>query len=61
VKFCASHKVKLSVPLIVPKAHFTQVVRFTSEGYFTFRGNGTLSSKNAPLSVDKSAFFGGDP
>ena len=48
---------KLSVPHIVPKAHFTHEVRFTCEAYFTFRASGTLSSKNAPLSVDKSAFF----
>ena len=51
--------VKLSVPHIVPKAHFTHEVRFTCEAYFTFRASGTLSSKNAPLSVDKSAFFVG--
>ncbi len=29
--------VKLSVPHIVPKAHFTHEVRFTCEAYFTFR------------------------
>ena len=53
--------VKLSVPHIVPKAHFTHEVRFTCEAYFTFRASGTLSSKNAPWSVDKSAFFVGAP
>ena len=52
---------KLSVPHIVPKAHFTHKVRFTCEAYFTFRASGTLSSKNAPLSADKSAFFVGLP
>ena len=50
---------KLSVPHIVPKAHFTHEVRFTCDAYFTFRESETLSSKNAPLSVDKSAFFVG--
>jgi len=35
--------VKLSVPYIVPKAHFTHEVRFTCEAYFTFRESGTLS------------------
>ena len=29
--------VKLSVPHIVSKAHFTHEVRFTCEEYFTFR------------------------
>ena len=51
--------VKLSVPHIVPKAHFTHEVRFTCDAYLTFRRSGTLSSKNAPLSVDKGAFFVG--
>ena len=36
-------KVKLSVPHIVPKAHFMREARFTSEGHFTFRVSGTLS------------------
>ena len=48
---------KLSVPHIVPKAHFTHEVRFTCEAYFTFRTSGTLSSKKPDLSVDKCVLF----
>ena len=54
-------KVKLSVPYIVPKAHFTHEVRFTSEGYFTFRKNGTLSSKKTTFVYDKCGVFRGPP
>ena len=52
-------KMKLNVPHIVPKAHFTHEVRFTCGAYFTFRKAEHLVEKNPLLSVDKRGFFSG--
>ena len=58
MKYCALRKVKLSVPHIVPKAHFMHEVRFTCEAYFTFRISGTLISKKEPFVwKTKGSFF----
>jgi len=47
-------KVKLSVPHIVPKAHFTREAHFTSEGHFTFREAEHLVEKPRLREVDDS-------
>ena len=61
VKYAALRQVKLSVPHIVPKAHFTREARFTRR---------SLASRSAPAEhlvernrfcpVDKSGFFHGE-
>ena len=40
-----------------PAGHFTHEVRFSSEGSFTFRVSGTLSSKSLICLSDKLGFF----
>ena len=42
---------KLSVPLIVPQAHFTREAHFTSGGHFTFRAAEHLVEKVRRLRV----------